>query len=595
MTKFVLFLYVSLKSRNSYFGVLSFLVLAALIATGFHARASDQNQELKDIEIDALAAKMGIPLDDAAAERKRRDEEERLRKERVQTEAERFSQAVDRRNEESAQTGNNLATPQRIIRLRQIYNEGLFALPTTWQVIHDSGFKSRVSKLEEEGPGLLDRPQRQVQVLQRYISDNPNDKTHMEAILGTAIQYPEQIVYAIVEPKYERHEHQVGYGENARTESVVVPASTQTHGSFFYIPPDQPDLMFELDQIGYGGSSVFNGITLGGGYFGVPSFPTGRLPFAVNERELTLGGLHFRRSTEDKFNFYSPNDSFGEQSHRRFHTLGEDIHAQVVTLKDQASADDIQLQDRAKQYEFSLYKSATDDTTSVNSGGAKVPGISNLFVMATPIAASEYRLPPLFFRVNLESGQVDQFDVLKRENGWKTAFFNIEGLPGSSGYSSSSVGPFIDARTNGFLGHLNLKPEALRLTGPDIRQMGLSLSKDRNISVVELRPLDGSQLYDVSIVLPILLGPLFPYPPQFLTPHFVRWEMMDAFGTNRTDGIHVGNVTVSVSPSLNGDDGSNEVLKPNGKKMLSCLKVVSTAANRRQVAEGRVARLEGDE
>ncbi|MBK8200833.1 MAG: hypothetical protein IPK68_00400 [Bdellovibrionales bacterium] len=584
MTKFVLFLYVSLKSRNSYFGFLPFLVLAALIATGSNSRASDQNRELRPIEIDALAAKMGFPLDDAAAARKRRDEEERLRRERVQAEAERFSQAVDRRNEESAQTGKNLATPQRTIRLRQIYNEGLFVLPTTWQVIHGSGLKSRVSKLEEEGPGLLDRPQRQVQVLQRYISDSPNDKTHMEAILGTAIQDPEQIVYAIVEPKYERHEHQVGYGKNARTDSVVVPASTQTRGSFFYIPPDQPDLMFELDQIGYGGSSVFNGITSGGGYFGVPSFPTGRLPFSVNQTELTFGGLRFRRSTEGKFNFYSPNDSYGEQSNPSFQSLGQYVQTQVVTLKDQASADDIQLQNRAKQYEFSLYKSATDDTTSANSGGAKGPGISNLFVMATPIAASEYRLPPLFFRVNLESGQVDQFDVLKRENGWKTAFFNIDGMPGSSGYSSSSVGPFIDARTNGFLGHLNLKPEGLRLTGPDIVQLGLSLSADRSISVVELSPLEGSQLYDVSIVLPILLGPLFPYPPQFLTPLFVRWEMMDAFGINRTDGIHLGNVTASVVPSLSGEDGGDGVLKPNGKKMISCLKAVGQAANRRRVA-----------
>jgi high-affinity Fe2+/Pb2+ permease len=57
MTKFVLFLCVSLKSRNSYFGFLPFLVLAVLIATGFQARASDKNRELKNIEIDALAAK----------------------------------------------------------------------------------------------------------------------------------------------------------------------------------------------------------------------------------------------------------------------------------------------------------------------------------------------------------------------------------------------------------------------------------------------------------------------------------------------------------------------------------------------------------
>ncbi len=585
MTKLVLFIYVSLKSPNSYFGFLPFLVLSALIATGSQSRASDRNQELKNIEIDALAAQSDLNINDSAVERQRVEEEKRHERQRFQEAGESFAQGVDRRNEKSAQTGKSLATPQRTIRLRQLQEEGQFVLPTKWQVVHSSGTESKISNSAEEGPGLLDNvPERAVQVLQRYISDSPNDKAHMEAILGTPIQFPEQIVYAIVEPKYEHREHQIGYGNQSRTEVSVTPASIETHGSFFYVPPDQPDLMFELDHIGYGGSSVFNGITSGSGYFGVPSFSTGRLPFVVNERELTLGGLRFRRSTEDKFNFYNPNDSFGEQSHRRFHTLGENIHAQVVTLRDQALTDNIDLRNRAKQYEFSLYKSATEDRTSENSGGAKGAGISNLFVVATPIAASEYRLPPLFFRVNLESGQVDQFDVLKRENGWKTAFFNIEGFPGSSGYSSSSVGPFIDARTNGFLGHLNLKPEVLRLTGPDIKQMGLSLFKDRNISVVELRPLDGSQLYDVSIVLPILLGPLFPYPPQFLTPLFVRWEMMDAFGINRTDGIHVGNVTASVSPSLSGEDGKYEVLKPNGKKMLSCLKVVSKTANRRRVA-----------
>jgi hypothetical protein len=583
MTKFVLFLCVSLKSRNSYFGFLPFLVLAVLIATGFQARASDKNRELKNIEIDALAAKMGFPLDDAAAERKLRDEEERLRRERVQAEAERFSQAVDRRNEESAQTGRTLATPQRTIRLRELQKMGHFVLPTKWQIIHDSGAESKVSNFAEEGPGLLDRPERRVQVLQRYTLDDPNDQAQMEAVLGTEIRHPEQIVYAIVDPEYDYTEHRIGYGKQTRTETSVTPRTSQTKGTFFYVPPDQPDLLFELDQIGAGGASVFNGIKDGNGYFGVPSFPTGRLPFSIVKNELRLGGLRFRRSTETKFDFYNPNDSFEEQSRPRFNSLGEYVQAQVVALKDQALADNIDLQNRAKQYEFSLYKSATEDITSENSGGAKGAGISNLFVMATPIAASEYQLPPLFFRVNLESGQVDQFDVLKRENGWKTAFFNIEGMPGSSGYSSSSVGPFIDARTNGFLGHLNLKPEVLRLTGPDIVRSGLSLSNGRDIPVVELTPLNGSQLYDVSIVLPILLGPLFPYPPQFLTPLFVRWEMMDAFGINRTDGLHIGNVSVSAAPSLS-NDGSQVVQRPSGRKMVSCLKVIKKATNSRRVA-----------
>ncbi|MBK7842388.1 MAG: hypothetical protein IPJ71_01635 [Bdellovibrionales bacterium] len=592
MTKHALLLSVNLKSRNSYFGALAFLVLAILILTGSKSQANDGNKELKDIEIDALAAKMGIPLTDAAAERKRREEEENLRRERVQAEAVRFRQAVDRRNAESAHTGRALATPQRKIRLRQLSNEGLFVLPTTWQVIHDSGTKLNVSELGEAEPGSLDRPQLSVQILQRYILDDPNDKAHMEALLGTEIQYPEQIVYAIVEPKYESREQQIGHGKQARTEVSVTPISNETHGSFFYVPPDQPDVMFELDQIGQGGASVFNGITSGGGYFSVPSFPTGRLPFSINERELRLGSLRFKRSTEYRFDFYQPNQSFGS-TYPKFSGMGEYVRAQVVTLRDQASADNIQLKNRAKQYEFSLYKSATDDTTSATSEGTEGSGIANLFVMATPVAASEYQLPPLFFRVNLESGQVDQFDVLKREHGWKTAFFNIEGLPGSSGYSSSSVGPLIDARTNGFLGHLNLKPETLRLTGPDIVQMGLSLSNDRNISVVELKPLNGSQLYDASIVLPILLGPLFPYPPQFLTPLFVRWELFDAFGISRTDGIHLGNVAVSVAPSLGGGalDAANSpggsdtvVVRPNGKQMLSCLNVVRTVTNRRRAS-----------
>lgn len=588
MTKSVLFRCVSLKPRNSYFGFLPLLVLAALIGIGTTSQASGMDRELKTIEIDALAAQHGIDINANATEREANAEKRRLEKQRRQEEGQRFIDTVDRRNEESARTGRTLETPQRRRRLSELQDQGHFTSPMNWQIIHDSGQKKTVSRSAEEGPGLLDRPTQRVQILQRYILDSPNDKAHMEAILGAPIQHPEQIVFAIVEPQYEAREHQIGYGRRARTETSVTPRTSRTKGTFFYVPPDQPNLFFELDLIGTGGTSVFNGIKEGNGYFGVPSFPTGRLPFEINGSELTFGDLRFKRSAEARFNFYNPNDPYAEGRQPKFDLLGEYIQAQVVTLSDQASADDIDLRNRAKQYEFSLYKDTTDDKASGGDNGNNGIRISNLFVMATPIAASEYQLPPLFFRVDLENGQVDQFDVLKRENGWRTAFFNIEGLPGSNGYSSSSVGPFIDARTNGFLGHLNLRPPALRLSAKDIVRPGQWLSSPRDISVVELTPLNGSQLYDASIVLPILLGPLFPYPPQLLTPLFVRWELLDEFGINRTDGIHVGNVKMSVVPRTNEDGGSDGqavvARKPNGKTMITCLKVIKEASNRRRTS-----------
>lgn len=156
MTKLVLFIYVSLKSPNSYFGFLPFLVLSALIATGSQSRASDRNQELKNIEIDALAAQSDLKINDSAAERQRVEEKKRHERQRFQEAGESFAQGVDRRNEKSAQTGRTLATPPRTIRLRQLQEEGQFVLPTKWQVVHSSGTESKISNSAEEGPGLLD-------------------------------------------------------------------------------------------------------------------------------------------------------------------------------------------------------------------------------------------------------------------------------------------------------------------------------------------------------------------------------------------------------------------------------------------------------
>lgn len=458
-------------------------------------------------------------------------------------------------------------SPSREARYQTLKETGGVIIPRTFETVFLSGASTKM--VPKPPQSILRKPPGRTQILKRYWNDDPAEISRIEAILGGAVLQPESIVEGIVDPVYE--EKTVSREEwdpikRRYVEEVYTYHSLRsgTRG-FFYTAPNHPNVLFRIDS---------EGDTLNGrrdraldGLFTAPSYPTAKLPVRITPREFIMGRTHFSR---DLWRGFLDLDELKDEADPKYEYFrmnpqvrGEWSMAKIIDFSDTMSMHGMD-PNRALVYNFTMFK----DSVKPNPG--------EYFLVASPHTLGDfYAQKPRLFRINIGNGSIIEYELDNRgphkthetnRFDWYSAFFRIAGINVNYNEMDPLLG--VGDQRNRFLGFIPRKVEPLIIEG--IRSGKVPLYEGRTV-VSRLSPVNGPELYDLTILLGDYLAGVNVLPPDTVNPVYWRMEMLRKAGMPDFNGLQIG----TPEEILKGTSSAPEKVEPSGKvHFVDCLEIL---------------------